>query len=199
MISRVLGPDRLDEQVPEARPDDFLGDDVIVSKLDVTLGFLGKGTGRNFSISSMARRLIPMRSKLKTACSATEWWPILKMIAALDRRAFSTSRQAAGQAHQPGGGRGKSGHRPPTAFQASGRGGREGSEHFVQSFPVDVITGQDDFTARPGLDGEPRRRSGRALMGCGQENLLLDIRGATERRPPKDAGQSFAALRTPAV
>ena len=57
--------------------------------------FSVKDISRKRSISSMASRLTPMTSKLKTACSATEWWPILKMMDWLDRRARSTSARAA--------------------------------------------------------------------------------------------------------
>ena len=35
-----------------------------------------------------------MRSKLKTECSATEWWPMEKIIFSLERLALATSAQA---------------------------------------------------------------------------------------------------------
>jgi hypothetical protein len=57
---------------------------------------------RKRSISSMASRLTPMTSKLKTACSATEWWPILKMMVRLERRARSTSARAAARSSSAG-------------------------------------------------------------------------------------------------
>ena len=171
MIAAVLRPDGCGEDLLQTGLADLGGDDEIVLEAGRSAGIFRYRKRVGIFRSPRRGGGRPSRmSRLKTACSAMELWPISKTMFRLEARAFSTSPRASvlQLVHRPG------------IPADPGVGGRDGFRSQVLSFGVlrgdlpddlivDVVSRENDFhrllSPLPGLLSSQKSGSSSGTAG----------------------------------